>query len=75
MELWLICVSVLVLGANMLRMVYRLRFGSLVNATSIDWILLTLFTVIVIIAVPYCFLKCVGQSHDFWHIIPPLNRR
>ena len=75
MELWLNCVSVAVLAVNILRMVYRLRMGSLVKATVIDWILLTLFAAVVFIAIPYCFLKCIGQSHDFWHIIPPFSRR
>ena len=71
MELWFVCVSVAVLGVNMLRIVYRLRLGALVNVTAIDWILLTLFSVVVFIAIPYCILKCIGQSHDFWQIIPP----
>jgi hypothetical protein len=74
-EIWLICVSVAILGANMIRMAYRLRTGILADATFIDWMLLMFFTAAVIVSVPYCFLKCVGQSHDFWHIIPPFGRR
>jgi hypothetical protein len=73
MEIGFICVSVLILCANMLRMAYRLRAGTLADATVIDWVLLSCFGVAVIVSVPYCFLRCIGQSHDFWGIIPPFD--
>ena len=73
MELWIVSVSIVILAANILRMAYRLRNGKLADATVVDWVFLSFFTAALIVAVPYCFLRCMGQSHDFWRILPPFD--